>query len=545
MNQEVEDFKSNSDNVVVDIKQSGKYSEHQREYNNELDAMGDCGQVTGNNKQQYFRDTGCVDNNNCRPGLHIPNGGNNLNSYKINYDPEPQIVRKQVSNPVLYKQEVAVRYLKPPTPPPPGPLIIKEVRANQPPPAPPVIIRQRPPRPSTPPPLVIRERPPQAPQPLGPKVITRNLPPPPPPPRRVIIERLPPLPPKPRSIIVERWLPYKQVKRRVVYQRAPQVETPQSQKNLIIQWEGAQVKVQKEFRNLGISRADPNMYIQQYGPQLKPSSALPDFARSVGLPPNVGNNDHHEQGMFGMIESTDAIPNYMDNGNQFVSGLPPELLSQAMDGDSFGNHMNIVTGAEIEGAPGFNSIMPQYHDMQYDDARGSFQMGDPFSMMNAADQSMDMHQGSIAGKYGNHNFSNSEFGDMNDGINDPNSAGMMECHQSVAPLLLPADHELAKDGVFEIAGEVNQTMLPGTIFAESLKEAEQAILASVKKDKVEQLYEGSKKRARLEINSLITQPRTHILHIPPYFYYVKDARYYLSCNSLTNNRYAVIHGQSI
>jgi hypothetical protein len=28
---------------------------------------------------------------------------------------------------VTYKQEVAVRYLRPPTPPPPGPLIIKEV----------------------------------------------------------------------------------------------------------------------------------------------------------------------------------------------------------------------------------------------------------------------------------------------------------------------------------------------------------------------------------------------------------------------------------
>jgi hypothetical protein len=29
---------------------------------------------------------------------------------------------------VTYKQEVAVRYLRPPTPPPPGPLIIKEVK---------------------------------------------------------------------------------------------------------------------------------------------------------------------------------------------------------------------------------------------------------------------------------------------------------------------------------------------------------------------------------------------------------------------------------
>lgn len=50
------------------------------------------------------------------------------NGYKINFDPNPQIIRKQANDAVTYKQEVAVRYLRPPTPPPPGPLIIKEVR---------------------------------------------------------------------------------------------------------------------------------------------------------------------------------------------------------------------------------------------------------------------------------------------------------------------------------------------------------------------------------------------------------------------------------
>ena len=49
------------------------------------------------------------------------------NGYKINFDPNPQIVRKNAKDAVTYKQEVAVRYLRPPTPPPPGPLIIKEV----------------------------------------------------------------------------------------------------------------------------------------------------------------------------------------------------------------------------------------------------------------------------------------------------------------------------------------------------------------------------------------------------------------------------------
>lgn len=51
--------------------------------------------------------------------------------YKINFDPNPQIIRKQAGDAVTYKQEVAVRYLRPPTPPPPGPLIIKEVSCSR------------------------------------------------------------------------------------------------------------------------------------------------------------------------------------------------------------------------------------------------------------------------------------------------------------------------------------------------------------------------------------------------------------------------------
>jgi len=41
--------------------------------------------------------------------------------------PPPLIVRKTLpNNLVTYKQNVSVRYLKPPTPPPPGPLIIRK-----------------------------------------------------------------------------------------------------------------------------------------------------------------------------------------------------------------------------------------------------------------------------------------------------------------------------------------------------------------------------------------------------------------------------------
>lgn len=43
-----------------------------------------------------------------------------ITQYQINQDPNPQIIRKQTRQTCEYIQELAVRYLKPPTPPPPG-----------------------------------------------------------------------------------------------------------------------------------------------------------------------------------------------------------------------------------------------------------------------------------------------------------------------------------------------------------------------------------------------------------------------------------------
>ncbi len=64
--------------------------------------------------------------------------------------------------------------VRPPTPPSPGPLIIKEVREPQPAAAPPLVIRTRAPREKTPPPIVIREAPPHAPQVnTNPQYVTR------------------------------------------------------------------------------------------------------------------------------------------------------------------------------------------------------------------------------------------------------------------------------------------------------------------------------------------------------------------------------------
>ncbi|KAI3378972.1 hypothetical protein SNEBB_006979 [Seison nebaliae] len=250
----------------------------------------------------------------------------NKYSYKINYDPNPKIIKRNNNESVEYKQEVAIRYLQPPTPPPPGPIIIKEIRPPMPPAAPPVVIRQRPPRPATPPPMVVRENPPQPPIPPAPKIITKQLPQPLPPPRRVIIERLPALPEKPRSLIIERWLPYKSQKRRVVYQRANAVKAHEKLKNLIIQWSGPKAKVIKEVRNLGIIKVNPSSYLQKYSGKLQNVRAIETALTDYGL--NINSKQlapsgaaGGESGLYSTNQTEDVDTkfdlNYSENGENF------------------------------------------------------------------------------------------------------------------------------------------------------------------------------------------------------------------------------------
>jgi len=64
-----------------------------------------------------------------------------IQSQKLYFDPDPELIRKpQMIEPLIYKQNVMVKFLKPP-PIPLGPLIIREVRPPQPPPPPPLVSR--------------------------------------------------------------------------------------------------------------------------------------------------------------------------------------------------------------------------------------------------------------------------------------------------------------------------------------------------------------------------------------------------------------------
>ncbi|CAF1231640.1 unnamed protein product [Adineta ricciae] len=138
------------------------------------------------------------------PILTIPNTGY-IPNYSFNNSLPPQVIYKPNNQEITYKQNVYVRWLKPPTPPPLAPIIVREIQS---PPEipPPIIYRHVPPPQPTPPPIIVREPPPPCPPPCPPVVVEKRLPPPCLPPQ-VIVQQCPPPPPKPQTIIYEKCLP--------------------------------------------------------------------------------------------------------------------------------------------------------------------------------------------------------------------------------------------------------------------------------------------------------------------------------------------------
>jgi hypothetical protein len=220
-------------------------------------------------------------------------------------DSNPQIIRKPAPGGVVtYKQNIMVRFLQPPAIPPPGPLIIKEVRPPQPPAPPPLVVRQRAPPVPQPPPLILRERPPPVPASVASQTIIRKLAALPVPPRSVITEKLPALPPKPRDIIIERWVPYGAMqKRRTIVQRAAAAVQYKAPRNIIIQYEAPQVRIVRQFQRLGVQPENPQAYIARYGASLRDSVTLVQEARQAGVledisPPVVPGSFAATEGQF-------------------------------------------------------------------------------------------------------------------------------------------------------------------------------------------------------------------------------------------------------
>jgi hypothetical protein len=109
---------------------------------------------------------------------------------KFFHDPNPVVIQKK-SKPITYVQKINLAYYKPPAPPAPGPVIIKEVRPPQAPAPPPLFVRIQPPPPPEQAPIVIREAPPPRPRQIPTTHFTKVLPAIPVPPPNVQIRNVP------------------------------------------------------------------------------------------------------------------------------------------------------------------------------------------------------------------------------------------------------------------------------------------------------------------------------------------------------------------
>ena len=120
------------------------------------------------------------------------------------------------------------------------------------------------------------------------KIVIRRLAALPVPPRSVIIERLPAGPPRPRDIVIERWVPYGAAqKRRTIVQRAAAAQQYQAPRNVIVQYEAAQVRIVRQFQKLGVQAENPQAYVQRYGAQLIDSVTLVQRARAAGVTEDI------------------------------------------------------------------------------------------------------------------------------------------------------------------------------------------------------------------------------------------------------------------
>jgi hypothetical protein len=109
---------------------------------------------------------------------------------KFFHDPNPVVIQRK-SKPVTYIQKINVAYYKPPAPPAPGPVIIREVRPPQAPAPPPLFVRIQPPPPPEQAPIVMREAPPPRPRQIPTTHLTKLLPAIPTPPPNVQVRNAP------------------------------------------------------------------------------------------------------------------------------------------------------------------------------------------------------------------------------------------------------------------------------------------------------------------------------------------------------------------
>ncbi|CAF4384280.1 unnamed protein product, partial [Rotaria magnacalcarata] len=193
------------------------------------------------------------------------------------------------------------------------------------------------------------------------------------PPRSVIIERLPPLPPRPRDIIIERWIPYgAQGKRRTIVQRAAAAQQYAAPRNVIIQYEPVQVRVVRQFQRFGVTQANPQSYLQQYGAQLLDASTLVQQARSAGVVEDISAPAGSAGGAGGAIGFGAASYGQDAGGANSSSSFESSSFGGAAGGASSWESSSFSSGGGSAGfgGSGFESASSSFESSGFGGASG-------------------------------------------------------------------------------------------------------------------------------------------------------------------------------
>ncbi|CAF1108222.1 unnamed protein product [Rotaria sp. Silwood1] len=237
------------------------------------------------------------------PHLNQIHLSSDYSKYYMNYD-------TNYTDDITYTQTIGIRYLRPPTPPSPEPLVIREIQTTLPDEPSSLIISTTPPiPPRTPSPLIVREQPPTPPAYQPTEIITKNLPLPSSGPRHVTIKHISPFPAKPRPVIIEKWLPYKAtIERRVLYQRTEQIQPIQH--NLILQYEQPRVKIKQEIQNFGCFRVDPKIYQAQHGSSLRRTDSIRKVLENIGCNADLITSTEYNTCYYSTMNQTNNSSHY-------------------------------------------------------------------------------------------------------------------------------------------------------------------------------------------------------------------------------------------
>ncbi len=121
-------------------------------------------------------------------------------------------------------------------------------------------------------------------------------------------------------------MPYNdKLKRKVIFQRAPADSVVLKPRNVIVQWEAPDVIVKKDFKYLGVVRANPVEYVQKYGNTLKKPKDLPQFVLDIKHPEGIELAANHRYSQIHELEGDIDALRLVDLDREGLSEYKPYL----------------------------------------------------------------------------------------------------------------------------------------------------------------------------------------------------------------------------